>query len=562
MSQNYNNLFLWMIHSATQIHAHLLTKTVFKILQKHDKHKHMRRLTCLVFASLFILTPATACGPGREIRASSPVSCMECRVGYYRNETVSCIPCPQKSTTQFPGAVSVAECTLCLSDAVYVGWDAHNRHAVCRVCEAGLENLPGHRRTRCATPKWGTLHAYQHPNFHNIDYALLNMQINPENIQGLGKMQPNADFGHLFQITEDWSDVDPYKISLNTYRLNDGNLEIIRYNENKRPCDFIELWKTSFEDFQKPQLGTDYRKNSFCSQTTLQDSLYAHVLPMHTKRGDIEAFDLLLNNKQDEKTQIMRVDTGSARMQAALQYYDLRVFFTKKYLQFLRENINSLELAYMNCIKEEYENATPFDVIWEDLNIARNRYTSEARNEQCNAKNNEDVSEYSAKCFGPNLYDIVYTEAFCDAANTTRGKLDALLDNKTAELGPILETEFLEVSFDSVCQGHENLSLTIHGQPSPEHSSSILIPTGTRQVTAHVRSADGLCSAERNFTVAPQHVQRDFFHARHDECPVASLVDGADFSAVWEQVYRDSHVAPSIRENIQSVLRRYSAGLA
>ena len=280
------------------------TKKYLKNLQRDRQNMHMRKRTCLVLATLLLPAPVAACGPGREISASHPSKCTECRVGYYRNDTASCIPCPQNSTTQFPGAVSVAECTLCLSHAVYVGWNEDNRHAVCTVCEAGLENLAGHRRTRCATPKWGTLNAYEHPNFHNLDNTLLNIQnsLKLDSVSGAIAMPQD---GYLSETTEGWNVLDPYQISLNTYRQIGADFERIEYDEAERPCDFIKLWKTSFLDFPEGEaLGMDHRLYSFCSQNTLRDSLYAHVLPVHTKRKDIFAYGALLKKTKTKRRRL------------------------------------------------------------------------------------------------------------------------------------------------------------------------------------------------------------------------------------------------------------------
>ena len=286
-----------------QIHAHVLDKKVFKNLQRDRQNMHMRKRTCLVLATLLLPAPVAACGPGREQRITPFQVCgVPRRLLSQRHSIMHTV------STKFNYAISGRRVCRRMHSLPLPcrlrGWNEDNRHAVCTVCEAGLENLAGHRRTRCATPKWGTLNAYEHPNFHNLDNTLLNIQnsLKLDSVSGAIAMPQD---GYRSETTEGWNVLDPYQISLNTYRQIGADFERIEYDEAERPCDFIKLWKTSFLDFPEGEaLGMDHRLYSFCSQNILRDSLYAHVLPVHTKRKDIFAYGALLKKTKTKRRRL------------------------------------------------------------------------------------------------------------------------------------------------------------------------------------------------------------------------------------------------------------------
>lgn len=524
-----------------------------------------------------LLSVAAGCGPGSEFSVHTQ-RCERCAVGKYRNSDTSahCVACPDNSTTLYDGATTVAECTHCVSTAVYQGWHDEERRAICAHCPAAPDNLSAHRRTQCATPDWGNIETYRHAGFRNLDHAVLsfhnlNKKTSPIPI---GK-DVRAKYGYVYQITEEWENVDPYNISSESYKETDDSLlQRLEYNDD---CEPLKIWEESLEElseFRKALEFVDQDANPkrttqiFCSHDAIKDSLYAHVLPMHTLGGEITTHRFLLYYKTTEndnvdnneiKEQILRLDSIEQTVARALQYYDLRVFFTRKYIELLQDNLNASTQDYMTCVKRKYEEEDAFEIMLDEYNIAERDSVSEQLNRNCNSQNDFNPG-LEAQCHGDNWYDISYTQLFCNSNGTVIHKLNHLLQDFADKLERLLREEPLNISMGKACEGHGNRTLFINDVQISGDEANITVDTP--QVTLRVESDDGLCTSTRTVDVQQQHVHRHFYHAPADKCSVAKLVNGADFSRVWEDVYRDSHVAPSIRDNIHAVLARYASTLS
>ena len=526
----------------------------------------------LLFAAL--LSVAAGCGPGSEFSLDTQ-RCERCAVGKYRNSDTSayCVACPDNSTTLYDGATTVAECTLCVSTAVYKGWHDEERRALCAHCPNAPDNLSAHRRTQCATPDWGDIQTYMHAGFRNLDHAMLSFHnSNKKNSAGVIGDNTRAKYGYVYQITEEWENVDPYNISAESYKeLENLLLQRLEYNGD---CEPLQIWKDSLnrlKELDKALRNVDQNSNSerttqiFCSRDAIKDSLYAHVLPMHTLGGEIITHRFLLYHKKTKnnnvdtieiKEQILRLDSIKQTVARALQYYDLRVFFTRKYIEFLHDNLNASTQNYMKCVTEEYPSKDAFEIMLDEYNIAEQNSVSDGLNEHCKSTDRNN-NELKAQCHGNNWYDISYTQLFCNSNETVIQKLNNLLQGFAKELEPLLREETLDISMGKACEGHGNRTLFVNDVQISGDEANITVDTP--QVTLRVESDDGLCTSTRTVDVEQQHVHRHFYHAPADKCSVAKLVNGADFSRVWEDVYRGSHVAPSLRDNIHAVLARYDS---
>lgn len=524
-----------------------------------------------------LLSVAAGCGPGSEFFVNTQ-RCERCAVGKYRNSDTSpyCVACPDNSTTLYDGATTVAECTLCLSTAVYRGWHDQERRAICAHCPAAPDNLAAHRRTQCSTPDWGDIETYMDAGFRNLDHAMLSFHNLNKKTSG-GEIAKNfrASNGYVYQITEEWENVDPYNISSESYKeLENSLLQKLEYND---ACEPLKIWQESLRilgnEFIRALQNVDQDSNSkrtteiFCSQDAIKDSLYAHVLPMHTLGGEITAHRFLLyyktttNDNVDNneiKQQILRLHSIEQTVARALQYYDLRVFFTRKYIEFLQNNLNVSTQNYMTCVKNKYQGKDAFEIMLDEYNIAERHSVSDGLNEDCESTDpNNDPRE--AQCHGDNWYDISYTQLFCNSNETVIQRLNNLLQGFADQLEPLLREEPLDVAMGDRCEGHGNRTLFVNDVPLSGDVANITVDT--MQVTLRVESDDGLCTSTRTVNVKEENVHRYFYHAPSDKCSVAKLVNGADFSRVWEDVYRGSHVAPSIRDNIHAVLARYASPL-